>query len=160
STPFLDINSLVSCCGEQGLLSVAFHPNYANNGYFFIDYTNTDGNTVIARYKVSADSNVADPNSALILKTINQPYSNHNGGQLQFGPDGYLYVGMGDGGSGGDPQNNAQNLMSLLGKMLRLDVNAAAPYIPPSNPFVGNANALPEIWAYGVRNPWRFSFDR
>jgi glucose/arabinose dehydrogenase len=160
-TPFLDIASLVSSGGERGLLSVAFHPNYRSNGFFFVDYTNTDGNTVIARYSVSPDANIADPNSAAILLTIAQPYANHNGGQLQFGPDGYLYIGMGDGGSAGDPANNGQNLGTLLGKILRIDIDGASPYaIPANNPFVAVPNALPEIWAYGLRNPWRFSFDR
>jgi glucose/arabinose dehydrogenase len=160
-TPFLDITPLVSSGGERGLLSVAFHPNYRTNGVFFVDYTNTDGNTVIARYSVSQDANIADPNSAAILLTITQPFANHNGGQLQFGPDGYLYIGMGDGGSGGDPSNNAQNLGTLLGKILRIDVDGASPYaIPADNPFVGVPSTLPEIWAYGLRNPWRFSFDR
>ncbi len=161
STPFLDISALVSCCGERGLLSVAFHPDYEHNGFFYVNYTNTLGDTVIARYTVSADPNVADPNSALILLTIAQPFANHNGGQLQFGPDGYLYIGMGDGGSGGDPQNNAQNPGVLLGKLLRIDVDHGTPYsIPPDNPFVDNPEVRDEIWALGLRNPWRFSFDR
>ncbi len=160
STPFLDISNKVAYGGERGLLSVAFHPNYETNGYFYVDYTRkSDGATVIARYSVSADPNVANT-SETVLKVIAQPYANHNGGQLQFGPDGYLYVGMGDGGSGGDPDNYAQNPASLLGKVLRLDVNASAPYIPASNPFVGNPAVADEIWAFGVRNPWRFSFDR
>jgi glucose/arabinose dehydrogenase len=161
-TPFLDIQALVSCCGERGLLSVAFHPSYELNGFFYVNYTNIDGNTVIARYSVSgADANVADPNSSAILLTISQPFANHNGGQLQFGPDGYLYIGMGDGGSGGDPFNNAQNLGTLLGKILRIDVDSAFPYaVPAANPFTGNPGAFGEIWALGLRNPWRFSFDR
>lgn len=160
-TPFLDIHSLVSCCGEQGLLSVAFHPGYATNGFFYVDYTDVAGNTMIARYRVSGDPNVADPASASILLTILQPYANHNGGQLQFGADGFLYIGMGDGGSGGDPQNHAQNLNDLLGKILRIDVDGGTPYaVPSSNPFVGIPNTRPEVWAYGLRNPWRFSFDR
>jgi glucose/arabinose dehydrogenase len=160
-TPFLNIASLVSCCGERGLLSVAFHPRYASNGLLYVNYTNTNGHTVIARYRVSSDPNVANPNSARILLTIPQPYANHNGGQLQFGPDGYLYIGMGDGGSGGDPQNRAQNLRMLLGKMLRIDVDQGARYtIPPDNPFVNRPEAHPEIWALGLRNPRRFSFDR
>jgi glucose/arabinose dehydrogenase len=160
-TPFLDITPLVSSGGERGLLSVAFHPNYRTNGVFFVDYTNTGGNTVIARYSVSQDPDIANPNSAAILLTIAQPFDNHNGGQLQSGPDVYLYIGMGDGGSGGDPSNNGQNLGTLLGKILRIDVDGAFPYaIPAGNPFVGVANTLPEIWAYGLRNPWRFSFDR
>jgi glucose/arabinose dehydrogenase len=159
-TPFLDIRDLVSCCGERGLLSAAFHPNYPSNGFFYINYINTEGNTVIARYTVSSDPNVADPNSATLLLEIPQPFANHNGGQLQFGPDGYLYIGMGDGGSAGDPQNNAQDLWTLLGKMLRIDVEGGFPYaIPADNPFVGNPEARGEIWAWGLRNPWRFSFD-
>lgn len=161
STPFLDITPLVSCCGERGLLSVAFHPHYRTNGFFYINYTNTAGDTVIARYTVSDNPDVADPLSGRVLLTIPQPFSNHNGGQLQFGPDGYLYIGMGDGGGAGDPQNNAQNLGSLLGKLLRLDVDSQFPYAtPPTNPFVGTAGARPEVWALGLRNPWRFSFDR
>lgn len=159
--PFLDLSPLVSSGGERGLLSVAFHPDYESNGFFYVNYTNTGGNTVIARYSVSQDPNAADPSSAAILLTVTQPFANHNGGQLQFGRDGYLYIGMGDGGSGGDPDNNAQNLGTLLGKMLRIDVDSAFPYaIPRTNPFVGMAGALPEIWALGLRNPWRFSFDR
>jgi glucose/arabinose dehydrogenase len=160
--PFLDIRALVSCCGEQGLLGLAFHPGYTANGSFFVNYTDTTGATVVARYSVSAaDPDRADPDSAVTVLTIQQPFSNHNGGQLKFGPDGYLYVGMGDGGSGGDPQNNAQNLGSLLGKMLRIDVDGAQPYaVPPDNPFVTKPGARPEIWALGLRNPWRFTFDR
>jgi glucose/arabinose dehydrogenase len=154
--PFLDIRSLVSCCSERGLLGLAFHPDYINNGFFYINYTNTNGNTVVARYTVSDDPNVADPSSAIILLTVLQLFTNHNGGQLQFGPDGYLYIGMGDGGGGGDPQNNAQNLGTLL-----IDVDSGLPFtIPPDNPFVGNPGARDEIWALGLRNPWRFSFDR
>jgi glucose/arabinose dehydrogenase len=154
-TPFLDVSSLIDLDSERGLLGLAFHPGYPTPPYFYIDYTNTSGDIVIARYQVSGDPNVADAGSALILKTISHPVNkNHNGGQLAFGPDGKLYVGVGDGGSGGDPPNNAQNLSVLLGKILRLDVDIAAPYIPAGNPF-GN-----EIWAYGLRNPWRFSFDR
>ncbi len=165
STPFLDISPLVLCCGERGLLSVAFHPNYRANGLFYVNYTRRpDGATVIARYSVSSNPNVADPNSAVVLLTIPQPFANHNGGQLQFGPDGYLYIGMGDGGGAGDPQDNAQNLGTLLGKILRIDVDGGSPYrIPPDNPFVENPDdpaTLGEIWALGLRNPWRFSFDR
>jgi glucose/arabinose dehydrogenase len=160
-TPFLNIRSLTSKGGERGLLSVAFHPRYAENGFFFVNYTNTGGHTVIARYQVSAaDPNRADPDSARTLLIIEQPYTNHNGGQLQFGPDGYLYIGMGDGGAGGDPQNRAQNLSTLLGKMLRIDVDADTYSVPSDNPFVNNTAARPEIWAFGLRNPWRFSFDR
>ena len=161
ANPFIDLSSLVSTNSERGLLSVAFHPSYESNGFFYVNYTNTDGDTVIARYSVSSDPNVADQSSALVLLKITQPYQNHNGGQLQFGPDGYLYIGMGDGGSGGDPQNNAQNLGTLLGKILRIDVDGGVPYaIPANNPFVGNPEVLDEIWAVGLRNPWRFSFDR
>jgi len=163
-TPFLDIRSLVLCCGERGLLSVAFHPHYAENGYFYINYTEFagPGRTVIARYQVSAtDPNRANPSSAKVLLRIAQPFANHNGGQLQFGPDGYLYIGMGDGGSGGDPGNRAQNLADPLGKLLRIDVDNGDPYSSPaSNPFVKGNSTRPEIWAYGLRNPWRFSFDR
>ena len=169
-TPFLDIHELVSCCGEQGLLGLAFHPGYANNGFFYVYYTDVVGNIAIARYTVSAgDPNVADPTSHYpILSQVHQPYTNHNGGQIAFGPDGYLYAGLGDGGAGGDPQENAQNLQIWLGKILRMDINGddfpgdpARNYaVPPDNPFIGNPNALDEIWAYGVRNPWRFSFDR
>ena len=159
-TPFLDIRSLVSSDGERGLLSIAFHPQYKTNGLFFVNYTNRNGDTVIARYHVSADPNRADPASARQILFIEQPFSNHNGGQLQFGPDGYLYIGMGDGGSAGDPGNRAQSLSTLLGKMLRIDVNDDTYSSPASNPFVNNPAARPEIWAFGMRNPWRFSFDR
>ena len=160
-TPFLDVRSLVSCCNERGLLGLAFHPRYKENGFFFIYYTRFDGDIVIARYRVSSDPNRADANSATILLTLeHSQFGNHNGGQLQFGPDGYLYAGTGDGGSGGDPNNRAQTLSDPLGKILRLDVDAPAPYIPASNPFAATAGARGEIWAYGLRNPWRFSFDR
>jgi glucose/arabinose dehydrogenase len=161
-TAFLDVSDLISDGNEQGLLGLAFHPDYEDNGYFYINYTNTTdvGNTVIARYSRSAsDPDVADPSSALILLTIEQPFSNHNGGGLRFGPDGYLYTGTGDGGSGGDPNGNGQNINVLLGKMLRLDVDADAPYIPAGNPFVG-VDGADEIWAIGMRNPWKFSFNR
>jgi glucose/arabinose dehydrogenase len=160
--PFLDLSSLVSCCGERGLLGLAFHPRYRENGFFYVNYTDTAGNTVVARYSVSAtDPNRADPTSARILLNVAQPFSNHNGGHLAFGPDGYLYIGLGDGGSGGDPGNRAQDLSTLLGKILRIDVDGGTTYaIPPSNPFVNRAGARGEIWAYGLRNPWRYSFDR
>ncbi|HRC86394.1 MAG TPA: PQQ-dependent sugar dehydrogenase, partial [Thermoanaerobaculia bacterium] len=166
SEPFLDIEDRVSCCGEQGLLSVAFHPLYSQNGFFFADYTGAGGETVISRFSVSpADANRALATSEKVLLRIPQPFANHNGGQLQFGPDGYLYVGMGDGGSGFDPQCRAQDDSSLLGKLLRLDVDQspdAPPYhgIPATNPFRGAGAPLDEIWAKGLRNPWRFSFDR
>ena len=159
--PFLDISALLSTGGERGLLSVAFHPNYASNGHFYINYTNTGGDTVIARYSVSNDPNLADPASASTVMTIAQPYSNHNGGQLEFGPEGYLYIGMGDGGDAGDPNNYAQNPDSLLGKMLRIAVDGEIPYgVPPDNPFISDKQVRDEIWALGLRNPWRFSFDR
>ena len=162
ASPFLDIRTRVSAeATEQGLLGLAFHPNYPNNGYFYVNYTNSPSNTVIARYQVSPqDPNKADPGSELRLLDVQQPFINHNGGHLAFGPDGYLYIGLGDGGAAYDPEGNAQNLGTLLGTLLRLDVDSATPYaIPADNPFV-NGNGRPEIWAYGLRNPWRFSFDR
>ncbi len=160
-TPFLDIVDIVgSDANEQGLLSIAFHPNYSNNGYLFVNYTNNQGDTVIARYQKSDDPNMVAPTSAKILMTIDQPYANHNGGQIAFGPDGYLYIGMGDGGAGGDPQNRAQDLNTVLGKILRIDVDQGKPYgVPQTNPFVAKVQSRPEIWSYGWRNPWRFSFD-
>ena len=172
STPFLNLVGTVSSSGsERGLLGLAFHPNYATNGFFYVNYTRiSDGATVIARYSVSADPNVANT-TGTILMTINQPFSNHNGGCIRFGPDGYLYIGMGDGGSGGDPNGYAQNLTVdvanptrvFLGKMLRIDVDTtdgALNYgIPPSNPFSSTAG-IREIWAYGLRNPWKFTFNR
>ncbi len=166
--PFLDVSSLISQAArgdgytERGLLGLAFHPNYAENGLFYINYTDRSGNTVVARYTVSPDNpDRADPESAAPLLYVPQPYSNHNGGHMEFGPDGYLYISLGDGGSGGDPQGNGQNLGALLGKILRVDVNVDEGYaIPPDNPFVGRADARPEIWAWGLRNVWRFSFDR
>jgi glucose/arabinose dehydrogenase len=163
NTPFLDIRSIVNdFASERGLLGLAFHPNYKENGYFYLNYTNGSGATVIARYSVSAnDPDVADPGSATILLTISQPYSNHNGGCIKFGSDGYLYIGMGDGGSGGDPLNAGQTETTLLGKMLRIDVDGASPYgIPADNPYVNDPQTRDEIWAFGLRNPWRFSFDR
>ena len=160
ATPFLDIRGRVLCCGERGLLGLAFHPNYEENGRFFVNYINGFGDTVISEFLVSADPNVALPGSGTVLLKISQPFGNHNGGQLQFGPDGFLYIATGDGGSGGDPGDRGQSLFTLLGKILRIDVDSGAPFaIPPSNPFVGQP-ALREIWAYGLRNPWRFSFDR
>ncbi len=162
--PLLDITDRVACCGERGLLSVAFPPDYASKGYFYVNYTRQpDGATVIARFRLVAGSaNRADPDSEEEILTIAQPFPNHNGGQLAFGPDGYLYIGMGDGGSGGDPQNNAQTTSVLLGKLLRIDVEAGTqPYaIPATNPFADDPNYRGEIWALGLRNPWRFSFDR
>ncbi len=167
-TPFLNIAHLIVSGGERGLLGLAFHPDYRHNGLFYVNYTRqADGATVVARYaRSSADPDVANPQSAQILLTITQPFANHNGGAMQFGPDGYLYIATGDGGSANDPQNNAQNLTSLLGKLLRINVNSTTgqlPYgIPHDNPFVGSvpSGARPEIWAYGLRNPWRISFDR
>lgn len=162
ATPFLDIQSIVGCCGERGLLSVAFHPRYVSNGFLFVNYTDLAGHTVVARYsRSSSDPNRADAGSAKLIIRIEQPFGNHNGGQLQFGPDGFLYIGMGDGGAAGDPGNRAQDLTNLLGKILRIDVDGGDPYaVPPDNPFLGTPAARPEIWSYGLRNPWRFTFDR
>lgn len=162
--PFLDIASIVSSGGERGLLGLAFHPDYENNGYFFVYYTDNSGDTQVARYTVDgSDPDIADPNSALLIIDQFQPYSNHNGGCIQFGADGYLYIGLGDGGSGGDPDNYSQTLSTLLGKMLRIDIDntdGSNNYaIPADNPFIADSNILDEIWAYGLRNPWRFSFD-
>jgi glucose/arabinose dehydrogenase len=160
-TPFLDLTDRVRSGGERGLLSVAFHPDYARNGRLFVYYTDLDGDTRVERYTVTDDPDRADPASAKPILSVEQPYANHNGGLVVFGPDGKLYVGLGDGGSGGDPQGNGQDLGTLLGKILRIDVDAGDPYaVPPDNPFVGRAGARPEIWAYGLRNPWRFAFDR
>ena len=158
--PFLDIRDRVFDTGnEQGLLGLAFHPDFAANGAFYVDYTGGTGDTVIARFHAGADPNRADPESEFVLLQIDQPFPNHNGGRVIFGPDGYLYIGTGDGGSQGDPQGRAQNPDSLLGKILRLDVDGGEPYaIPPDNPFVAGGGR-PEIWALGLRNPWRFDFD-
>ncbi|MBI3760863.1 MAG: PQQ-dependent sugar dehydrogenase [Chloroflexi bacterium] len=162
--PFLDIRPLVvPPSDEMGFLGLAFHPNYKRNGYFYVHYMSPDLYNIVERYTVSASNpNAADPNSRLTMLRMKSIDGMHNGGQLAFGPfDGYLYVGMGDGGGAGDPNNWAQDLSALRGKILRLDVNGGTPYaIPPSNPFVGQSPAAPEIWAYGFRNPWRFSFDR
>ncbi len=161
--PFLDISRKVSCCGERGLLGLAFPHGYSGNGYFYVNYTDRSGDTVIARYRVSEGSrDKAEPGSEEILIKIDQPYSNHNGGHIAFGPDGYLYVGTGDGGSAGDPLRNGQKKDTLLGKMLRIDIGSGeVPYaIPVDNPFVNDSSYRPEIWATGLRNPWRFSFDR
>jgi glucose/arabinose dehydrogenase len=158
--PFLDITSQVGSGGnEQGLLGLAFHPDYESNGFFYVNYTDLNGDTVISRFQVSADANIADPSSEKILLQVDQPFPNHNGGNLEFGSDGYLYAGLGDGGSQGDPNGNGQSLETYLAKLLRIDVNSGDPYgIPADNPFANGG--LPEIWAYGFRNPWRFSFDR
>ncbi len=158
---FLDISSLVSTGSEQGLLGLAFHPDYAQNGMFIVDYTDTSGDTRIARYHVSSNPDVADAASGVIVLTVDQPYSNHNGGGIAFGPDEYLYIALGDGGSGGDPQGHGQDRSELLGSLLRIDVANGNPYnIPASNPYAGSTSFRPEIWSYGLRNPWRFSFDR
>jgi glucose/arabinose dehydrogenase len=183
--PFLDIRPQVRCCGEEGLLGLAFPPGFENKGHFYVYYTRLDGNNQVSRFNVGLDADVADPNSEEEILFLYHPtYSNHNGGKLAFGLDGYLYIGTGDGGGAGDPQNNAQNLASMMGKILRIDVEAAhsiildlenplffpllsggagsaagAYAIPSDNPFLNNPQALPEIWALGLRNPWRFSFD-
>jgi glucose/arabinose dehydrogenase len=158
--PFLDITDRVGSNGsEQGLLGLAFHPKFSQNGYFYVNYTDTNGNTHIARFTASGDS--ADPASEKKLLFVQQPFPNHNGGALAFGPDGYLYIGLGDGGSQGDPYGNAQSLNSQLGKILRIDVDHGDPFaIPDTNPFAASGGVFKEIWAYGLRNPWRFSFDR
>jgi glucose/arabinose dehydrogenase len=160
--PFLVISDRVgSSESEQGLLGLAFHPGYAGNGTFFVNYTDLQGNTVVSRFSVSADPARADPASEVVLLTLAQPASNHNGGHLAFGPDGYLYIGTGDGGASGDRFGNGQNGQTLLGAMLRLDVDGGQPYtVPADNPFVGNPEVRDEIWAIGLRNPWRYSFDR
>jgi glucose/arabinose dehydrogenase len=162
ATPFLDITGIVgSRASEQGLLGLAFHPDYPENGFFFVNYTDRDGNTRIARFSVStSDPNLADPSSRMELIRIDQPYGNHNGGSLAFGPDDYLYAGLGDGGSAGDPLDAGQSLNTLLGKILRFDVDSGQPYaIPADNPFATGGGEA-EIWAYGLRNPWKIAFDR
>jgi len=167
SRPYLDISSKVSKGGEQGLLGLAFTPNFKSSGRFYINYTDVSGDTVIARYYTSRPGSDRPSFKSRVILRISQPYSNHNGGCLQFGPDGFLYVGMGDGGSAGDPDGRAQDPGVLLGKVLRIDTgdsgngNRPTTYsIPRSNPFVGTSGYRGEIWALGVRNPWRFSFDR
>jgi glucose/arabinose dehydrogenase len=160
-TPFLDVSALTNGAHEQGLLGLAFHPDYDNNGWFYINYTDTSGHTNVDRITVSAtDPDVADPQTRVNILFQNQPLEDHNGGCLAFGMDGYLYIGLGDGGGGSDPANRAQNPLDLLGKMLRIDIDQGLPYtIPPDNPFVGNPAGLDEIWSLGLRNPWRFGFD-
>ena len=169
ATDFLSLAGSISCCGERGLLGLAFAPDYASSGRFYVNFTNTAGDTVVSRFVRSSNPLVADVSSRLDLQLdgprryIPQPFSNHNGGHLAFGPDGYLYIGLGDGGSGNDPDHRAQNPNELLGKMLRIDVNVTADntigyQIPPNNPFV-NSPPRDEIWAFGLRNPWRYSFD-
>ncbi|MEM8862618.1 MAG: PQQ-dependent sugar dehydrogenase, partial [Chloroflexota bacterium] len=161
NTPFLNIiDRTNSAANEQGLLGLAFHPNYAENGRLFVNYTHADGSTVVSEFSVSADPNMADPATERQIIKIGQPYQNHNGGMIEFGPDGFLYIGMGDGGSQNDPENRAQNLESLLGKILRIDIDNGEPYaIPADNPYVNDPAARNEIWSVGWRNPWRFSFD-
>jgi glucose/arabinose dehydrogenase len=162
--PFLDLRQRVSCCGEQGLLSIAFAPDYERSGLVYADYTDRAGDTRVVEYRrSSSDPLVVDPTSRRVVLRVHQPFVNHNGGLLMFGPDDLLYVGLGDGGSEGDPDRNGQNLETLLGKILRIDPRAhgGRPYtVPASNPFVDHAGARPEIYSYGLRNPWRFSFDR
>jgi glucose/arabinose dehydrogenase len=171
--PFLDLSKKLDNIGkvysEKGLLGIAFHPKYKTNGRFFVYYSapgagGENHKSILAEYKVSSDADLADPDSENILMQISEPESNHNGGQLAFGPDGFLYIGLGDGGGAGDnhgPKGNAQNLENLLGKIIRIDINSKSPYaVPKDNPFVTVKNAKSEIWAYGLRNPWRFSFDK
>jgi glucose/arabinose dehydrogenase len=163
--PFLDLSDQVSGGSEQGLLGLAFHPAYAENGQFFVDYTDRDGNTIVARYRVSADDPArADAGGGEQILFVEQPYRNHNGGQIAFGPDGFLFIALGDGGSGGDPENNGQDPTTLLGSILRIDIDAAegdrAYGIPADNPFADGTAGAPEVYIYGLRNPWRFSFDR
>jgi len=164
SRPFLDITDRIASGGERGLLGIAFHPGYPTDPRIFVDYTDKAGNTVVSSFRVSAgDPDAADPASEVAILHVTQPFPNHNGGGIHFGPDGMLYIALGDGGSGGDPQGNGQRLDTLLAKILRIDVNGAsgtgAYAIPPDNPFVATAGAKPEIWLTGLRNPWRFSFD-
>ena len=159
--PFLDLTDRVGSSGsEQGLLGLAFHPEYASTGFFFVNYTNAAGDTVVSRFRVTEDPNRADPTSEEVVLTQEQPASNHNGGHLAFGPDGYLYIGLGDGGGGGDTFGQGQNPHTWLGSMLRIDVNELPYSVPPDNPFVGSPDGADEVWAYGLRNPWRYSFDR
>jgi glucose/arabinose dehydrogenase len=157
--PFLDLSSRIASVGEQGLLGMAFDPDYATSGRFVVHFTDLAGNTTLSRFQVSANPDVADAATELVILTAAQPFSNHNGGQVTFGPDGFLYLGLGDGGGSGDPDNRGQDLSDLLGSILRIDVRSTEPYtVPPDNPFA--QSAVPEVWSYGLRNPWRFSFDR
>lgn len=160
-TPFLDLNGKVSTGAEQGLLGLAFDPAYATNGRFVVHYTDVSGNTTISLFQVATTNpDSADPASERIILTVDQPFPNHNGGQIVFGPDGKLYIGLGDGGSEGDPGGRGQSLTDLLGDILRVDVSSGTGYtVPPDNPFVGRTDARPELWSVGLRNPWRFSFD-
>jgi glucose/arabinose dehydrogenase len=159
---FLDLSGQVSGGSEQGLLGLAFYPDYATSGRFVVHYTDPAGNTRLSTFQVSSDPDVADPATEQVILTAEQPFDNHNGGQIAFGPDGFLYLGLGDGGGGNDPQGRGQDLSDLLGSILRLDVSPGNSYtVPPDNPFVGQQPAVrPEVWSYGLRNPWRFSFDR
>ena len=158
--PFLDITNITGSKGaEQGLLGLAFHPNFSQNDYYYINYTDKNGNTHISRFTAFGDGTIDGSEKQILI--VQQPFPNHNGGALAFGPDGYLYIGLGDGGSGGDPYGNAQSTNTMLGKILRIDVNSGDPYsIPPDNPYTSENGGYPEIWAIGLRNPWRFSFDR
>lgn len=160
-TPFLNISLQVSTGGERGLFGIAFDPEYASTGRFLVHYTDPAGNTRLSLFRVSSDPDVADGASEQVILTAVQPYDNHNGGQVTFGPDGFLYLGLGDGGSGGDPHGHGQDLSELLGSILRIEVDSGPAYtIPADNPFVQVTGARPEVWSYGLRNPWRFSFDR
>jgi len=164
--PFLDISHRVSCCSERGLLGLAFHPGYPADPRFFVDYTDVQGNTVVASFRVSpTDRDLADPASETVILNVDQPFQNHNGGAVVFGPDGKLYISVGDGGSSGDPLGNGQDLGTMLAKVLRIDIDVPAgstrPYaIPTDNPFISDPMAKPEIWLNGLRNPWRIRFDR
>jgi glucose/arabinose dehydrogenase len=158
---FLDLRGRVSTGSEQGLLSLTFHPDFAVNRLFIVSYTDPAGDTRVSTMRVSADPDVADPTTEQVFLALAQPFANHNGGHVTFGPDGHLYLGLGDGGAAGDPQNRAQNLADPLGSLLRLAVNLQGQVtVPPTNPFAGTVGARAEIWSYGLRNPWRFSFDR
>lgn len=159
--PFLDLSGQVSGAGEQGLLGLAFDPGYASNGRFFVHYTIQNDDNQVSLFQVSSDPDRADPGSGQVILSVPRDFTNHNGGQLTFGPDGFLYLGLGDGGGSSDPQDRGQSTADLLGSILRLDVQAGTSYtVPADNPFVGQPGAQPEIWSYGLRNPWRFSFDR
>jgi len=158
--PFLDLSAAISCCGERGLLGMAFPPTYPTDDRVFVSYTRTTGDSRISFFRVSSDPNVADPTETVLLD-VPQFASNHNGGQIAFGPDGFLYIGLGDGGGAGDPAMTGQDRTDLLGSILRLDVNGGSPYaVPASNPWVAHQTFRAELWNYGLRNPWRFSFDR
>jgi glucose/arabinose dehydrogenase len=164
ASPFIDLSGQVSCCGEQGLLSIAFDPRYEDSGLAYVDYTDRDGDTRVVEYRRSSDDPLTlDPASRRVVLRVDQPFANHNGGLLMFGPDDLLYIGLGDGGSANDPDRNGQDLGVLLGKILRIDPRPAggrAYSIPASNPFTGQEGARAEVYSYGLRNPWRFSFDR